>query len=146
MIRPVQFSNQIVRVRKAGPDHRVLTLKGSRNPRSSRLYPKVPCPECPWRRKNMGMFPAQAFRHSAETALDMSNHVFACHSSPIEDSKICTGFLLRGAVHNLAVRLMYIQGKLQPPAEPECELFESYRDMAQANGVASDDPALEYTR
>lgn len=147
--KDMQNSPDIVRIRKAGPAHQVVTLvytPAQLKSRSSTLYPIKPCPKCPWRPENVGLFPAEAFRHSAHTAYDQAKHIFACHSSKLENSKICTGFLLKGAEHNLSVRLLYIQGKIRPPLEPGCELFGSYRAMAEGNGVPRDDPAHEYTR
>ncbi|WP_455289311.1 DUF6283 family protein [Cupriavidus necator] len=44
-------------------------------------YRRKPCGKCPWRVDATGELPAEAFRHSAETAYDMATHTFACHSS-----------------------------------------------------------------
>lgn len=50
--------------------------------------------------------------------------------------------MLRGAEHNLSVRLMHINGQVGPVDDGGHELFENYRAMAIANGVDPDDPAL----
>jgi hypothetical protein len=50
---------------------------------------------------------------------------------------------LRGAVHNLSVRLKSAVGQLrQDVGDGGHALFESYRAMAIANGVAPGDAAL----
>jgi len=91
----------------------------------------------------VGEFPAEAFRHSASTAYDMSDHTFACHQSGKEKPATCAGFLLRGATHNLAVRLGYMRGRFQGDVtDGGHELHESYRAMAIANGVDPEDPVL----
>ena len=104
-----------------------------------------PCPECPWAKDSpIGVFPAEAFRHSARTAYDMAGTTFACHMARPEAPATCAGFLLRGAAHNLVVRLAQIRGRLdlRRVQDGGRELFSSYRAMAIANGVAADDPAL----
>lgn len=130
---------KIVQVRPAGPDHQVVTIKGAR-----RLYRREPCPTCPWRTDAVGEFPAEAFRHSANTAHDASRNVFSCHTSGAEKPAACAGFLLRNSANNLAVRVMQVQGDLDMAEVHDGghELFESYREMAVANGVPADDPAL----
>lgn len=72
----------------------------------------------------------------------MAQHTFACHSAGAENPRICAGFLLRGADHNLSVRLKYIQGQIGHVHDGGLELHNSYRAMAVANGVSPDDPVL----
>jgi hypothetical protein len=55
---------------------------------------------------------------------------------------VCAGFLLRGADHNLSVRLGTISGKYGAVEDGGHELHENYRAMAIANGVDADDPVL----
>lgn len=89
------------------------------------------------------MFPPEAFRHSAETAYDMATHTFACHTAGASSPRLCAGFLLRGAHHNLAVRLDRMRGRiLDDVVDGGHDLFESYRDMAVGNGVDPEDPTL----
>lgn len=129
---------EVVQIRPAGDDHQVVTVVGGKG-----TYRRAPCSDCPWRKDATGIFPAEAFRHSANTAYDMSEHAFACHQSGTEKPATCAGFLLRGAAHNLSVRLAYMQGRIQDDVtDGGCELHESYRSMAVANGVAPDDPIL----
>lgn len=128
----------VTSVRAAGPDHQVVTVVGGRG-----TYRRQPCSDCPWRVDAVGQFPAEAFRHSAQTAYDMSQHTFACHQSGQKRPAVCAGFLLRGGAHNLAVRLGHLSGRFKGDvSDGGIELHESYRAMAIANGVASEDPVL----
>lgn len=125
-------------IRAAGPDHQVVTVEGG-----ERLYRRQPCNGCPWRKDQTGKFPPEAFRHSASTAYDMANNTFACHESGTKKPAICAGFLLRGADHNLAVRLGYCNGSIGHDVKDGGHiLHDGYRAMAIANGVAEDDPVL----
>lgn len=103
-------------------------------------YQKEPCARCPWLIDSpVGAFPPEVFRHSARTAYDLATHTFGCHASPHDAPRTCAGFLLRGAAHNLTVR-MYGPGV--EDVSSDRPLYDSYRDMAVANGVAREDPAL----
>ena len=130
-------------IRPAGEDHQVVEVQGGKN-----TYRRQPCPDCPWRKDSVGEFPAEAFKHSANTAHDMSDHKFGCHASGTEKPATCAGFLLRGADHNLAVRKAVMFGQIDPReiTDGGHELFEDYIEMAIANGVAPDDPALALCR
>ena len=129
-------------IRPAGPDHQVVTLEGG-----SRGYCKRPCSDCPWRVDATGVFPAEAFRHSANTAYDMAEKAFACHQSGVKRARVCAGFLLRGAEHNLAVRLRRMRGEIRDDVRDGGHaLHASYREMAIANGVDPADPVLEPCR
>lgn len=130
-----------LRRRHADAEHDVVTVK---SPTGAFGYRREPCPHCPWRRDQpTGRFPAEAFRHSAETAHDMSTHMFGCHMSGTEKPQHCAGFLLRGAQHNLAVRVAAMKDRIDLDAvHSPVPLYGSYREMAEANGVAPDDPAL----
>lgn len=127
---------KVIDVRPAGEDHQVVSVEGGDG-----LYRKKPCKNCPWKKSSVGEFPAEAFEHSARTAYDMSRHTFACHDSGSKKPAACAGFLLRGAEHNLSVRLGYMNGTYKADVSDDGhELFDSYRDMAVANGV---DPEAE---
>ena len=132
-----------IQVRPAGEDHQVVTLLGGES-----TYRRKPCLTCPWRVDAVGEFPAEAFRHSANTAYDMATHEFACHSSGKETPSICAGFLLRGSLHNLATRLKAAKGSydFSQISDDGSELFDSYREMAEANGVSPNDPTLRACR
>lgn len=105
-------------------------------------YCKTPCAECPWVKENTGSFPAEAFRISANTAEDMSTHVFSCHMRGSKAPATCAGFLLKGADDNLAVRLKRMKGEMREIKEGDRELHGSYKEMAIANGVDPKDPAI----
>lgn len=133
---------QITKITPAGPDHQVVTVVGGH-----KGYRREPCPGCPWKTANDGSFPPEAFEHSATTAYDMADNVFACHESGVKGGHACAGFLLRGAAHNMAVRMGLMTGKYRDDVtDGGHELHESYRAMALANGVNPDSPALEACR
>lgn len=133
---PDPKSARVVDRHKCGQEYEVVSLKGGSGTPRRRI-----CDDCPWRvDAKIGAFPAEAFRRSAVTAYDLSDHRFACHTSGKERPQTCVGFLLRGADHNMSVRMS--------PVDPEtldtggAELYPSYRAMAEANGVDPNDPAL----
>lgn len=96
--------HKILAVRRAGPDHAVVTVSPKRHEGDSYRYRREPCPQCPWRKDApIGAFPAEAYRISADTTYDQSQRVFACHMSGSDRSATCAGFLLRGADHNLSL-------------------------------------------
>jgi hypothetical protein len=133
---------RITRRRLAGPRHAVITVEGGTKGRGYRVEP---CAQCPWRCDQQGMFPAEAFRLSAPTAYDAAMSTFGCHMSPASAPQTCAGFLLsRGALHNILVRLRLADGRLHLDKIKNAglRLFQSYRAMAIANGVAPDDPVL----
>ncbi len=135
-------SPTITDVRPAGDDHQVVTVEGGKAG-----YRRRPCSDCPWRVDAVGEFPAEAFRHSAGTAYDMSNRTFACHQSGVKKPAICAGFLLRGADHNLGIRFKRMQGLITDDVEDGGHaLHANYRAMAVANGVAPDDEVLRPCR
>jgi len=141
--KPIKKGARITRVRPAGPDHQVVTVVG----RKTISYRRTVCPTCPWRKDAVGQFPAEAFRHSANTAYDMAKHTFACHASGTNKPATCAGFLLHGSEHNLAVRLARIRGEIQDDTSGGGhDLFTSYTAMAIANGVPADDPCLAACR
>lgn len=136
--KPVSIQN----VRPAGEAAQVVTMTGGAG-----AYRRTPCGGCPWVQANAGDFPAEAFRHSAGTAYDMSNSRFACHESGVHNPATCAGFLLRGADHNLSVRLDRLKGRLGDDLREDGRaLFDDYRSMAIANGVDPADPAIEPCR
>lgn len=134
-------NKEIVDVREAGENHRVVTISGEHAG-----HCKKPCPTCPWRKDAVGIFPAQAFRHSAPTAYDAAPTLFACHTSGVAQGKICAGFLLRNALNNLAYRIGFAKGRFRNVSDGGHELFDSYREMAIANGVDPNDPVLTACR
>jgi hypothetical protein len=110
--------------------------------------PKKPCSECPWRLDvETGVWPIEKFIELARTAYDMSDHIFSCHKSADEAPTACAGFLERGGDHNKTVRLAYIFGKLKlADRSGGYNLYANYREMAIANGVDPEHPALIHCR
>jgi hypothetical protein len=129
--------------RHADPDHDVITVEGGHGG-----YRRTPCGGCPWRKDQTGSFPAEAFAISADTAYDMSVRSFGCHESGADRPVTCAGFLLRGAEHNMAVRMRYGDGRIDLDAVHDGghELHADYVAMAVANGLPADDPALARCR
>lgn len=134
---------EVLDARYADWNHQVVTVKSDRKNAC-----KVPCKDCPWRRDAVGVFPAEAFRLSAPTAYDMSDRTFGCHTTGSSKPTICAGFLLRGSAHNLKVRMNLIAGDidLSKVSDGGVDLFNSYAEMAIANGVAPEDPVLKPCR
>lgn len=134
----------ITATRAAGADAQVITRTSAGG-----AYRRQPCEECPWRTDAVGQWPAAAFVHSANTAADMSSHLFGCHTSARNArAATCAGFLLAGAQHNLSVRLAVVAGRidLEAVSDGGTELFEDYSAMAIANGVRAEHPALAACR
>lgn len=135
---------RILNIRPAGDDHQVVTVASDGG---DVRYCKKPCEVCPWRIDATGVFPASAFKHSAPTTYDMASNTFACHTAGADRPAVCAGFLLRGADHNLTVRLHRMRGKIK---DDVCDaghvLFANYREMAVANGVDPEDVVLDGCR
>lgn len=113
------------------------------------IHRDKPCEQCPWRKDvPTGVFPAKAFKTSAQTAYDAAFSTFACHMSGKKMPATCAGFLMRHGEHNLSVR--FSQGNeridLDRVSDGGFPLYETYREMAIANGVAPNDPVLAEVR
>lgn len=143
---------KITQQRLAGDDHAVLTVEGGEG-----QYRRQPCVTCPWRLDAVGEFPAEAFRHSANTGTDgaqildvgveKASHTFGCHASGTQKPAMCAGFILRGDAA-ISWRLALRRWRFDPSKVTDggLELFDSYFAMAVANGVPPDDPALDACR
>ena len=131
---------QTLELLPAGDCHTVAVVKGG-----PATFRREPCPGCPWRKDQDGVFPPDAFRHSSNTSHDGSTHTFGCHESGIEKPSTCAGFLLRGAGRNLAVAIREADGIIDRTqvSDGGHALHDDYRAMAEANGVPPDDPALD---
>lgn len=129
-----------------GGDGKEYGVTRSIGKKEKKLIRKKPCRTCPWRKDaQRGRFPADAFRSSASTAYDGSLTTFSCHESGAEKPATCAGFILANSENNMAVRILMMKGDLSPDsvANPEdLELYDSYREMAIANGVDPEDPRL----
>ena len=134
----------VIRSRRIADEHNaVVSVEGGRG-----QYRRQPCGGCPWRVDQTGSFPAEAFRISAPTAYDLSDRMFGCHESGTDNPTTCAGFLMRGADHNMAVRMAVGTGRidLDEVSTGGHELHAGYRSMAEANGVDPDDHALRNCR
>ena len=109
-----------------------------------------PCPECPWQRKAPpGKFDADRYRQLAGTARQTMDGVFACHMSAEGGEIACAGYLATTGATSIRVRVWFAAGLVDLHAidaaarEPDYpDLYGSYAEMAVANGVPADDPAL----
>lgn len=117
-------------------------------PVTQMIAPPHPCANCPWRLEaEPGEFTAERYRALAASAYDMSFMVFQCHKTSDEKPVVCAGFLSRGADHNLAIRLAYSGGRLEPmDRSGGAELYPNFRALAVANGVDQSDPSLRRCR
>ena len=138
---------RIENVRHCGDgEHAVISLISDKDGKGWNR--REPCGQCPWRTDlPTGEFPAEAFRISATTAYDAAFNTFACHMSGKDKPATCAGFLLRNADNNIGVRLAAMRGDIKRPVtDGGFPLYDSYRAMAEANGVAPDDPVLDLCR
>lgn len=100
----------------------------------------IPCTECPWRTDvPVGKFPPERYVALARTAYDLGGVIFACHMSKEGSEFACAGFILQSSAHNLACRMARMPFDDVRSPYP---LFGTYREMATANGVDEDHPAL----
>lgn len=103
-------------------------------------HANIPCAECPWRTDlAVGKFPPERYVALAATAYDMGGTVFACHMSKDGGEFACAGFILQSSAHNFSCRMS--RGTFDGVHSPY-PLFNSYRELAVANGVPEDHPAL----
>lgn len=135
---------RVVRVRPAGREWGVVTVATTEDVPVAQPAPCAGTEPCPWRSDAPpGQFPAQAYRDSAATSQPGATSYFGCHSSTREHPLICAGWLLRGAQHHDQAQRALTDAALTLPELPAgVELYDSYQDMAVANGVDPHDPAL----
>ena len=132
-----QVSKEIIDYRLADENHAVVTVVGEGS------YRKTPCLECPWRKENAGSFPAEAFRLSASTSTDIARHTFACHMAGATSPKTCAGFIMSASAQdNFAMRIAWAKGEMRDCVPDGADLFETYRQMAVANGVGPREKVL----
>ena len=143
-------SKRVVKIGKTkvcSPEFGVTTVETSGA--SSHAHRRIPCRECPWRKDvPTGVFPAEAFRTSAHTAYDSATETFGCHMNKASAPATCAGFLLRHGENNIGVRLALSGDRIDLDAVEDggYPVYESYREMAIANGVDPLDPVLERVR
>jgi hypothetical protein len=106
-------------------------------------FPRVrrPCDECPWRADaEPGRFPACRYDElRATTEQRFGAPLFACHKTPDGHDRTCAGWLATVGHRHIGVRMAVATGRLDPAAlEPGSdwpELYESYEELAEANGA-----------
>lgn len=127
---------RVVLVRPGADGWGVVTIDAPGN-----AHQEEPCLRCPWLLDSpIGAFPPEVFQLSAPTTYDLATRTFGCHASKPDEPLTCAGFLLRGAAHNLAVR---VHGPdISTAVSTDRPLYGTYREMAVANGVDPDDPVL----
>lgn len=98
------------------------------------------CTECPWRRDvAVGHFPPERYVSLRRTCEQGFNNVFACHQTAEGHETVCVGYLMVDGLNNFRVRLAVIQGQYDPKMlKATGPLYESFREMAVANGVVWD--------
>lgn len=111
-------------------------------------YSVRPCANCPWRKDSAaGEFPAERYEALRATAgvpgreAGLGAPIFACHKSEPGRDRACAGWLAIAGTDHLGVRLAVALGRLPAgalkPGEDWPDLFGSYREMAERNGVKS---------
>jgi hypothetical protein len=98
------------------------------------------CDECPWRRDvAVGRFPPERFIELASTSVQHIGPLFACHVTPEGGEHACVGWLLVDGVENLRVRIAISTGELNlRRLVARGELYNSFGEMAEANGVPAE--------
>lgn len=106
---------------------------------------KSPCEECPWRRDTPpGQFPAERYealrttRGARGEEAGVYAPLFACHKSAEGKEIACAGWLAVCGYDHLGIRIALMDGRIPPeamePGEDWPELFETYDEMAEAQG------------
>lgn len=107
---------------------------------------KYPCAECPFRRDTQpGQFPPERYEALRSTVggpgreADMRAPIFACHKSPEGSEEACAGWLATLGVEHLGIRYAIVTDRLPSsclrPGEGWPELFDTYEEMAETQGV-----------
>lgn len=142
----------ITRRRNADANNDVITVE-----RGGGSYRRTVCADCPWRKDAVGVFPAEAFRLSAhcgtdgarmsEVGFSDAGSTFGCHTNGAEKPATCAGYILQ-SYDAIGWRIAVATGKFDPKqvSDGGVELHENYYEMAVANGVPADDPALDGRR
>lgn len=110
---------------------------------------RFPCGPCPWKRDAVpGEFSAERYECLAVTSgngVAFGAPMFGCHrGEPGTDADLaCAGWLAVAGREHPSVRLAVAFGRLPAdalePGENWPDLYESYAEMAEANGANPDD-------
>lgn len=109
-------------------------------------YRRKPCPDCPWRKDSpVGQFPPERYEALAATAGRRGNEagltapIFACHQSTQNRDQACAGWLAQVGGEHLGIRMAVATGRIPgdalAPGDDWPELFDTYEEMAERNGV-----------
>lgn len=95
------------------------------------------CDECPWRKDvPVGRFAPERFVQLRKTVEQGFGPLFACHKTHEGSDETCVGYLLVDGENNFNVRFAASQGRLHfEELEAAGPLYESFEEMARANGV-----------
>lgn len=107
-----------------------------------------PCANCPWRRDSPAYeFPIERYAALRATSghpgmeAGLGAPAFACHKSSPGRDRACAGWLAVAGIDHLGVRLAVAVGRLEAtalrPGEDWPELFASFDEMAERNGLPS---------
>lgn len=98
----------------------------------------TPCASCPWRKSStVGGFDIPGFDiekmrglHDTVGEGDAFRTIMACHLSPEGEERACIGYVHQEGWSNLAVRMAFITGRLDPNAIAEsCADIEMWPDF-----------------
>jgi hypothetical protein len=112
-------------------------------------YQDRPCNNCPFRADiPAGEFPPERFAALRNTVGErgreagLSAPIFACHKSTPGRDRACAGWLATCGYSHLRVRLAVatraLPGRMMEPGPDWPELYNSYDEMAAANGDYGD--------
>lgn len=113
-----------------------------------------PCGNCPWRRdSSAGEFPAERYEALRTTVgypgreAGLGAPIFACHKSEPGSDRACAGWLAVAGADHLGIRLAVALGRLPAsalyPGAEWPDLFDSYDEMAERNGLLASGEGLE---
>lgn len=96
------------------------------------------CDECPWRKDvPVGRFAPERYVALAGTSKQDLGTIFTCHKTDEGGNEhACVGWLMVDGPENLVVRLAAANGDIDfDRLRARGELYDSYGEMAEANGV-----------
>ena len=104
---------------------------------------RSPCSSCPWRKDaKLGLWHDDHYREMADSCQRDGHSRMGCHKSTLENFTVCAGWVLVLGYNAIGVRLGHMQGKFDPENDFDAGglgLYESWEEMAKANGVDTPD-------
>jgi len=100
----------------------------------------VTCDECPWRKNAApGRFAPERYVALAGTSKQGFGAIFTCHKTDDGNEHACVGWLMVDGPENLVVRFAIAKGDIDfKNLRSRGELYDSYGEMAEANGVSAE--------